>query len=133
MFRNFLSNGIELLKRRASPSLIFVMTAVTAGGRRALPRWAGLGCIHGNLMLWKWAPSPTPQAGQGQEALFVRRMGSSPPWRSWSRASRLPLRDAVEGIPNFGRVSYTGPTHSGRAVPVGVLPMAFLSFLYLML
>lgn len=42
MFRNFLSNGIELLKRRASPSLIFVMTAVTAGGRRALPRWAGL-------------------------------------------------------------------------------------------
>lgn len=40
MFRNFLSNGIELLKRKASPILIFVMTAATAGGRRALTGWA---------------------------------------------------------------------------------------------
>lgn len=32
MFRNCLSNGIELLKRKASPILIFVMTAATAGG-----------------------------------------------------------------------------------------------------
>lgn len=46
------------------------------------------------------------QAGQGQPGLYLWG-GAALGWQSWSRACMVALGDAVEGIPDFGSISYT--------------------------
>lgn len=46
----------------------------------------------------------------------MKRMGGSPPGGA-EQGRRLPLRGAVEGVPNLDSISYTGPAHSSTCSP----------------